>query len=169
MTAPLPHRVDDRPFDPQEGDRLSPELERYYMSSQWRMVWLKLRRHRVAVVSGVLLAALYLMTIFAEFLSPYAPNTRHVDHIYAPPQSVQFFNQGRFIGPFVLGYDQTLDMDTLKRVYVPNPAKVHRLRFLCEATRTISGASSRPRPTWSARPRAAISSGSAPTASGATC
>jgi peptide/nickel transport system permease protein len=132
MTAPLPHRVDDRPFDPQEGDRLSPELERYYMSSQWRMVWLKLRRHRVAVVSGVLLAALYLMTIFAEFLSPYAPNTRHVDHIYAPPQSVQFFNQGQFIGPFVLGYDQTLDMDTLKRVYVPNPAKVHRLRFLCE-------------------------------------
>ena len=132
MTAPLPHRVDDRPFDPQEGDRLSPELERYYMSSQWRMVWLKLRRHRVAVVSGVVLAALYFMTIFAEFLSPYAPNTRHVDHIYAPPQSVQFFNQGRFIGPFVLGYDQTLDMDTLKRVYVPNPAKVHRLRFLCE-------------------------------------
>lgn len=132
MTAPLPHRVDDRPFDPQEGDRLSPELERYYMSSQWRMVWLKLRRHRVAVVSGVILAALYVMIVFAEFLSPYAPNTRHVDHIYAPPQSVQFFNQGRFIGPFVLGYDQTLDMDTLKRVYVPNPAKVHRLRFLCE-------------------------------------
>mgnify|MGYP003334573018 CR=1 FL=1 len=49
MTTPLPHRVDDRPFDPQEGDRLSPDLERYYMSSQWRMVWLKLRRHRLAV------------------------------------------------------------------------------------------------------------------------
>ncbi|MFM8991335.1 MAG: ABC transporter permease [Alphaproteobacteria bacterium] len=102
------------------------------MSSQWRMVWLKLRRHRVAVVSGVVLAALYAMILFAEFLSPYAPNTRHVDHIYAPPQSVQFFNRGQFIGPFVLGYDQTLDMDTLKRVYEPNPAKVHRLRFLCE-------------------------------------
>ncbi|MFM8989412.1 MAG: ABC transporter permease, partial [Alphaproteobacteria bacterium] len=42
------------------------------------------------------------------------------------------FNRGQFIGPFVLGYDQTLDMDTLKRVYEPNPAKVHRLRFLCE-------------------------------------
>jgi len=131
MTRPLPHRVDDRPFDPQEGERLSPELERFYMSSQWRMMWLKLRRHRLAVVSAGVLAALYAMILVAEFLAPYNPNTRHTEFIYAPPQSVQLFHQGRFVGPHVLGYERSLDMDTLKRVYTPDPEKVERLRFFC--------------------------------------
>jgi peptide/nickel transport system permease protein len=131
MSTKLPHTVDPLPFDAQEGERLSPELERYYMSSQWRMMWLKLRRHRLALISGVVLALLYASILVSEILAPYAPNTRHTDFIYAPPQSVNFFNQGQFIGPFVYGYDYALDMDTLKRVYTPNPAKIERLRFLC--------------------------------------
>jgi peptide/nickel transport system permease protein len=131
MSTKLPHTVDPRPFDAQEGERLSPELERYYMSSQWRMMWLKLRRHRLALISGVVLALLYASILVSEILAPYGPNTRHTDFIYAPPQSVHFFNQGQFIGPFVYGYDYSLDMDTLKRVYTPNPAKIERLRFLC--------------------------------------
>ena len=132
MSQPIPHYVDPRPFDPQAGERLSPELERYYMSSQWRMMWLKLRRHRLAVISGAILAALYAMILIAEILAPYDPNTRHTEFIYAPPQDVRLFHEGRFVGPHVLGWEKSLDMDTLKRVYVPNPAKVHRLRFLCE-------------------------------------
>jgi peptide/nickel transport system permease protein len=131
MSERLAHTVDRRPFDAQEGERLSPELERYYMSSQWRMMWLKLRRHRLAVVSAVVLALLYASILVSEILAPYGPNTRHTDFIYAPPQSVHFFDQGRFVGPFVYGYDYALDMDTLKRVYTPNPAKIERLRFLC--------------------------------------
>ncbi len=131
MSQPLPHHVDDRPFDPQQGERLSPELERFYMSSQWRMMWLKLRRHRLAVLSAGVLAALYAMNLVAEILAPYNPNTRHTEFIYAPPQSVHLFHGGRFVGPHVLGYDRTLDMDTLKRVYTPNPDRVERLRFFC--------------------------------------
>jgi peptide/nickel transport system permease protein len=131
MTDRLAHTVDRRPFDPQEGERLSPELERYYMSSQWRMMWLKLRRHRLAVISAFVLAALYASILVSEILSPYGPNTRHTDFIYAPPQSVHLWHEDRFVGPFVYGYDYALDMDTLKRVYTPNPAKIERLRFFC--------------------------------------
>jgi peptide/nickel transport system permease protein len=131
MSQPIPHYVDPRPFDPQAGERLSPELERYYMSSQWRMMWLKLRRHRLAVISGAILAALYAMILIAEILAPYDPNTRHTEFIYAPPQDVRLFHEGRFVGPHVLGWEKSLDMDTLRRVYTPDPAKVEKLRFLC--------------------------------------
>jgi peptide/nickel transport system permease protein len=132
MTAArLPHTVDAAPFDPQAGEVLSPELERYYLSSQWRMMWLKLRRHRLAVISGVVLALLYASILISEILAPYGPNTRHTAHIYAPPQAVHLFHEGRFVGPFVYGLDYRLDMDSLRRVYVPNPEKVQRLRFLC--------------------------------------
>ena len=50
-------------------------------------MWWRLRRHRVAVVSGAVLLALYVMILFCEFLAPYGLDSRHVDHIYAPPQA----------------------------------------------------------------------------------
>jgi peptide/nickel transport system permease protein len=132
MTAnALPHVVDKRPFDPQTDERLTPELERYYLSSQFRLMWLKLRRHRLAVISGVILALFYASILVSEFLSPYAPNTRNTEFIYAPPQDVRLFHDGRFVGPFVYGLDYRLDMETLKRVYSENNNKIHKLRFFC--------------------------------------
>jgi peptide/nickel transport system permease protein len=41
--------------------------------SLWRMAWRKLRRHRLAMVSLVVLATLILMAIFAPFIAPYDP------------------------------------------------------------------------------------------------
>ena len=49
---PLPHYVSVAPFDPYAVDRMTPAQERFYRASQWRMMWWKLCRHRVAVVSG---------------------------------------------------------------------------------------------------------------------
>ena len=45
----LAHYVSDAPFDPYSVERMTPAQERFYMASEWRMVWWKLRRHRVAV------------------------------------------------------------------------------------------------------------------------
>lgn len=127
----LPHFVDRAPFDPDRDDRSSPELERYYMASQWRMMWWKLRRHRLAVVSGAVLLLLYASILITEILAPYALQTRHTDFIFAPPQSVHLFHEGRFVGPFVYGYDKTLDMETLRRVYTEDRDQVQPLRFFC--------------------------------------
>jgi len=129
------HVVDTAPFDPIYDERLTPEQERYYMASQWRMMWWKLKRHRLAVVSGLFLVALYASVLISEILAPYALETRHTNHIYAPPQSIHVFHDGRFVGPYVLGLDYELDMRTLQRVYTPNPDKVQFLRFFCSGDR----------------------------------
>lgn len=133
MASPnrLPHFVSDAPFDRRAAERLSPELERYYRASQWQMMWLKLKRHRLAVASGVVLLAMYLSIFFSEIIAPYGLSTRNTDFIYAPPQTIHLIHDGRFVGPFVYGFDYHLDMDTLRRVYAPDPAKVQRLRFFC--------------------------------------
>jgi peptide/nickel transport system permease protein len=131
LPAKLPHFVSDAPFDRRGSDRLTPELERYYRASQWRMMWWKLRRHKLAVISGVILLMLYGSILISEFIAPYSLHSRHTDFIYAPPQAVRLFHQGRLVGPFVYGLDYRLDMDTLKREYTPKPAKVQRLRFFC--------------------------------------
>ena len=129
--ARLEHYASTAPFDPQEAERLSPALERFYMASQWRMIWWKLRRHRLAVISGIVLLILYASILFVEFLAPYGANTRHTEFIYAPPQRVHLFHDGAFIGPFVYGLNYRLDLDTLKRVYTPDPNHIQKLRFLC--------------------------------------
>jgi peptide/nickel transport system permease protein len=129
--APLKHFVSPAPFDVLAVSRLTPEQERVYLASQWRLMWWKFKRHRLAVAAAVVLAILYGSIIVSEFLAPYAMATRDTDFIRAPPQSVHLFNDGRFVGPFVYGYTYNLDMAMLKREYLEDKSKVMPIRFLC--------------------------------------
>jgi len=129
--APLEHFVSDEPFEPNRVEAMTAAQDRYYRASQWRMMWWKLKRHRLAVISGAILALLYLSTLVSEVLAPYGVHSRHTDSIFAPPQQVHLFDKGRFVGPFVYGFDYSLDMTNLKRVYKPDPDLVQPIRFLC--------------------------------------
>ncbi len=128
---PLEHYVSRAPFNPATDESLTPEQERYYMASQWRMMWRKLRRHHLAVLSGVILIVLYASILVTEILAPYGVATRHTDHLFAPPQSIHLFHEGSFVGPFVYGYDYRLNMENLRREYTEDPKKVQKLRFFC--------------------------------------
>jgi peptide/nickel transport system permease protein len=127
----LSHYVSVAPFDPYAVDRMTPAQERFYRASQWRMMWWKLCRHRVAVLSGAVLLTMYLSILVSEFLSPYDLDTRNTDFIFAPPQPVKIFHDGRLVAPFVYGYDYRLDMTKLERIYTPNPEKREPIRFFC--------------------------------------
>ena len=127
--APLEHYVSETPFEPEiepagAGGGLAE-------SSQLRLMWLKFRRHRVAVVCGVFLLMMYVSLFFTEFLAPYALESRDLDFIYAPPQKIRLFHEGRFEGPFVYGQTQTLDLATLRRVYEDDRSDIQHLRFFC--------------------------------------
>ncbi len=128
---PLPHFVSDAPFDPYAVERTTAGQERFYEATQWRLMWWKLRRHKLAVVSGAILLALYASILISELLAPYNLHTRNTDFIYAPPQEVHWFHEGSFVGPFVYGMNADLDLRTLRRVYSENTAEVQPLRFFC--------------------------------------
>jgi len=128
---PLPHYVSTAPFDPYSVEAMTDEQVRVNQASQLRLMWWKFRRHRLALVSGIFLAVLYLSILVSEFLAPYNLHTRNMDFIYAPPQAVHLFHEGKFVGPFVYGRTMTLDMDTLKRNYADDTKDVQRLRFFC--------------------------------------
>jgi peptide/nickel transport system permease protein len=128
---PLPHYVSTAPFDPYSVEVMTKEQVRVNQASQLRLMWWKFRRHRLALASGIFLAALYGMILICEFLAPYNLHTRNVDFIYTPPQQIHFFHEGSFVGPFVYGRTMMLDMETLKRNYADNPADVERIRFFC--------------------------------------
>jgi len=131
---PIPHFVSDAPFDPDVEVVLTEEQEKYYMASQWKLMWWKLKRHKIAVAAGFFLIFMYLVAAFAEFFAPYALQHRDVRHTFAPPQSVHLFHEGKLVGPFVYGYSAERDMETLQKIYTPDPAKVHRIRFFCSGS-----------------------------------
>ncbi|MBP1886736.1 ABC transporter permease [Sinorhizobium mexicanum] len=128
---PLPHYVSTAPFDPYSVEVMTEEQVRVNQASQLRLMWWKFKRHKVALASGIFLAALYVMILFCEFLAPYNLHTRNVDFIYAPPQAVRLFHDGALVGPFVYGRTMTLDMETLRRNYADDPSDIQRIRFFC--------------------------------------
>jgi peptide/nickel transport system permease protein len=128
----LPHYISDAPFDPYSVERMTPAQERFYMASEWRMVWWKLRRHRIAVLSGAILLIMYASILICEVLAPYDLDARNTDFIYAPPQRIRIFDKGQLVAPFVYGYDYRLDMNTLERVYTSNGNR-EPLRFFCHS------------------------------------
>jgi peptide/nickel transport system permease protein len=128
---PLEHFVSQEPFEPYAAEALTPEQERFYRASQWQIMWWKFKRHRIAVIAGAILLAFYASILVSEFLAPYHLHTRDTRHIYAPPQRLHLFHEGRFVGPFVYGYTMRLNLATLKREYTNDPAAVYRLRFFC--------------------------------------
>ncbi|MBS7542606.1 ABC transporter permease [Ancylobacter oerskovii] len=129
--TPLPHYVAGGAFDPYQADKLTKAQERVYLASQLTLMWWKFRKHRLAVASGVFLILLYGSILISEFLAPYNYQVRHTDFIRTPPQSVHFFHEGQFVGPFTYGLTSTLDMTSLKRNYAENTQQIFPVRFFC--------------------------------------
>jgi peptide/nickel transport system permease protein len=125
------HFVNREPWDPYVAERLTAEQEKYYMAGQWKLMWWRFRRHRPAVVSMIFLALMYLSTVISEFIAPYNLQTRSSAYIFAPPQQVHLFHDGKFVGPFVYALKTARDMETLQRVYTPDPTRPQPLRFFC--------------------------------------
>ena len=131
VSAQPTHFVSTEPFDPAEEIVLTPEQERYYMASQWKLMWWKLKRHRLALAAGVFLLLLYFSALLAEIVAPYELQHRERRSLFAPPQAVHLFHEGRLVGPFVYGFDFKRDPDTLQPIYTPDTSEPQRLRFFC--------------------------------------
>jgi peptide/nickel transport system permease protein len=120
------HFVDPAPFDPEaarEGSREALSARRLFLR--------RFLRHRMAVAAGLILLALYATVPFVEWLAPYGQARRNGDFLYAPPQAVHLFHQGRFVGPYTYPYRAALDLETFRRDYVTDRTRPQPLRFLC--------------------------------------
>lgn len=128
---PIPHYVSAEPFDPYSVERVSEGQEKYFLASQWKLMWWRFIRHRAALVAGIFLTFLYGSVLITEFIAPYHQDTKDRRGVLAPPQSVHLFHEGKFIGPFVYGYSFKLNTETLKREYTEDTRKLQKLRFFC--------------------------------------
>lgn len=116
------------------GVTVGRKAEAYYTASQTQLIFWRLRKHRLAMISLGVVIALYMTAIFAEFLSPYDYTARFPRFLYAPPQMVRIVHDGQLTRPFVYGYTMTRDSRTLLEIYETDYTDPHYLVFLPEVT-----------------------------------
>jgi peptide/nickel transport system permease protein len=66
------------------------------------------------------LGVLYALAIFAEVVAPYGPDQRHLDHLYAPPQSLHL---DRAHGLHSYALERHVDPITFRKRYVELPSQ----------------------------------------------
>ncbi|TVR54716.1 MAG: ABC transporter permease [Spirochaetaceae bacterium] len=98
------------------------------VASQWKLVWWKFRKHKLAMISLAIVAVLYTTVIFAEFLAPRLPRSHSSQHVYVPPQRIRFFSDGRF-ELHVLRYTFERDPLSLQRIWTLNEDDVIPIGF----------------------------------------
>ena len=131
LPPPLPARyVDTRAFSPAD-ERMPSGDEDYYRASTWTLMWAKFRRNKLAVISLFVLLFCYGSLLVVEQIAPYPANKRHGDHLYAPPQGVHLFHEGKFAGPFVYPYAFKFNMETFRREYQVDTKTPQPVRFFC--------------------------------------
>ncbi|MGG1554592.1 ABC transporter permease [Paenibacillus ferrarius] len=121
----------------QIGKQLSTAVKRpknneVYYSSQWRLIYQRLKKHKLARISLIILACFYLVAIFAQFIAPYGLQSYDSKYVNAPPTKLSFKDaEGNFhLRPYVNELKSGRDPVTLRKVFVQDEKLRHPVRFL---------------------------------------
>ncbi|SCX21751.1 Stage 0 sporulation protein KC [Agrobacterium sp. DSM 25558] len=99
------------------------------VAGQWRLFWLKFKKHKIALVSLVVICLMYLVAAFADFIAPLDPNATNARFTYAPPQGLSLFHEGSFM-PHVDQLKMTLNKESMRREFEADTAKPVAVGFL---------------------------------------
>ena len=75
--------------------------ENYYLASQWSLMARKLRKHKLAKLSLIILGFLYIVALFGDFIAPYNLTAYNGATKDVPPTKVHFTLDGKLTGPYV--------------------------------------------------------------------
>jgi peptide/nickel transport system permease protein len=107
------------------------DKERIFVASQWQLMWWKFRRHKPAIIGGIIIIFLYVMAVFCETFAVIDPKDYSRLHPYAPPQRIRFFDQGRFqIQPFVYALKGVRDPVTTRISFSVDTERKYPVKFL---------------------------------------
>lgn len=117
--------------EPAAGISTESELEdAYYIAPPLVLTWRRFRKHKLALISLVILLCLYAVVLAPEFFAPHSPTERYVDFTVAPPQPLRLIDStGQFhFPPFVYGAEQQMDQN-FRRTYQTDESQIYPIRF----------------------------------------
>ncbi len=117
-------------YEDEKTLRVSEEEEKFYLASQWQLIWWKFKKHKLAVIGGIILLILYFLAIFCDFLSPYGLTTRFEDHRNSPPTRIHFVDENRQLHrPFIYKANRKLDISTFQYIIEEDRSQKYFISF----------------------------------------
>ncbi|MBI1294842.1 ABC transporter permease subunit [bacterium] len=107
-------------LDDVQVERNVDAADRISVATQWQLMWWRFRKHKLAMISAVIIIAFYVVALFADFFAYSDPFTSTAELSLLPPQPIHWFDDGQF-RPHVYAIEGRRDPTTFKRVYTPNP------------------------------------------------
>ena len=89
-------------------------------------------KHKLALVGGVLLLAIYLIAAFAGFFAVAGSFERFPEYLFTPPTQIRLFHDGTLQRPFVYGLRTGRDPVTRAPVFEDDPEQRYPIRFFVE-------------------------------------
>ena len=109
--------------------------EKYFMASQWTLMWRKLQKHKLAQFSLVILAILYLGALFADFLAPYGLEEFSALYKNTAPTKVYWTDEeGHLTRPYVHPLKKVNDRKTFKVIITEDTSTKYYVSFFVEGT-----------------------------------
>ena len=107
------------------------------VAGQWKLMWWKFRRHKLALWSGILVLVIYLIALFAPFVAPKNPNGFNAQYSYAPPMNVDLFGRdsdgNRIFGLHTYAWSVEANPLTLAKTFERDETARIELGFLVPA------------------------------------
>lgn len=107
---------------------------RVFVATQWQLMWWRFRRHTLAMISAVVIVLIYMTALLVEFLAPFSPDTTNSKYLYAPPQTIHFWNPvEKKVGAYVYGLKSTIDTTANRRIFSVDYTKKIPIRLFTES------------------------------------
>ncbi len=96
---------------------------RVAVATQRQLIWWRFRKHKLAVVSGIIVLLFYIVAAFADVIAYAEPFDTEASRSYIPPQPIHWFDaQGNF-RPHVYALKGKRDLRSFKLSYAPDPSE----------------------------------------------
>ena len=107
--------------------------ESYYLASQWTLMWRKLKKHKLAQFSMVILLIMYLCALFADFVAPYGLEEFSALYKDTGPTKVYWRDEnGDLCKPYVYKLEKFNNKETWTVEVKENTEEKYYLKFFVE-------------------------------------
>ncbi len=126
----------DQPITTAAPPEPQPADQRFAVASQWRLMWWSFRRHRLAMLGGIIVLFLYLVAAIPGFFAINEPGRQNARAVFHPPQALHWIDTAedgswRF-RPHVQAMRMVRDPVTLAPTFRPDGNRKIYLSFFTE-------------------------------------
>jgi len=126
--SPLGTAPTDAP--PAADEEIESGGEQVYVAPPWKLMWWRFRKHKMALISSIVLMMFYFVAVFSEFVAPYDPDEAILLFKQAPPTAVHIRDaDGNFHRPFVYLHTRSVNAETLRISYIEDTSTRYPIRL----------------------------------------